>query len=179
MPDSAKVGGLRVAYRRSAQERKSCAIVISGDDLGEFCILDSERRASVFRLGPMQAAVLGYGDLGVSIHVDVTEIDRVVAAGRNRRVTAGADALGIGHGSHHPAQSVVGRDSHSWPANAVRVHAPHVWNVSCTVRRDADVPVQTTASAGSNRAVNTADGGEEVDGNAWPEGEAAIIAPRT
>src|SRR6266850_655588 len=45
-----------------------------------------------------------------------------------------------------------------WTANAVRVHAPHVWNVSRTVRRDADVPVQTAAGSGGKRTVNAVDG---------------------
>src|SRR2546425_12198378 len=39
--------------------------------------------------------------------------------------------------------------------------------------------VQTAASAGSNRALNAVDGRKEVDRNTWPEGKAAVIAPRT
>src|SRR6267143_5821021 len=80
MPDAKEIGRLRVASRRSAKKRKSRSIVVSGDDLGELSILDSERSARVLGLRPVQTAVVGDRDFRVPIHVDITEIDRVVAA---------------------------------------------------------------------------------------------------
>src|SRR5260370_41789003 len=91
MPNAKEISRLRVACRGRAQKCISRTIVISGDDLGELRVLDSEPRASVFRLGPMQAVVLGHGDLCAPIPVDVTEIDRVVAALRNSCAIADED----------------------------------------------------------------------------------------
>src|SRR5260370_34801176 len=169
MPNAKEISRLRVACRGRAQKCISRTIVISGDDLGELRVLDSERRASVFRLGPMQAVVLGHGDLCAPIPVDVTEIDRVVAARRNRWVTAGADALGVGYGPHDPGQTVVGGDGHSWPPNTVRVHALFVGNISCAVRRNAYMSVQTAASSRRHRTVYAVDRRKEVDRHTRPE----------
>ncbi len=178
MPDAEEIGRLRVASRGGAEECISRTVVISCDDLGEFRILHSEWRARVLGLGPVQPAVLGHGDFRVPIHVDVTEVDGIVRACCDGRVTAGADALGIRHGPHDPVQAVVDGDGRSWPADAVRVHALLVGNVGCTARRDASVSVQATASAGSNGAIHAADSRKEVDRNTRPEGEAAVITPR-
>src|SRR5260370_3155682 len=56
MPNSKEISRLRVACRGRAQKFMSRTIVISGDDLGELRVLASERRASVFYTGPIQAA---------------------------------------------------------------------------------------------------------------------------
>ena len=173
-----EVGGLGIACGRGAQISKSRTVVVARDHLGELRVLSSERSARVLGLRPVQAAVLGHGDLRVPIHVDVAEVDGVVRACRNGRVAAGADALGVGHGPHDPAQTVVGRNGYSWPADAGRVHAFLVGNIGSTVRRNANVPVQTAAGSGGDRAVNTANAGEDIDGKAGSEGEAAVIAPR-
>src|SRR6266481_1760894 len=178
VPDAQEIGRLRVARCWSSQECISRTVVISGDDLGELRILNSERRASVFRLGPMQAAVVRHHDLRVAITVDVTEIDRVVAARRNRRVAAWADAHSIRYRPDNPAQAVVGGNGHAGPAHIVRVKAALVRDVGRAIRRDAHVSVQAAASAGSHGAVDTVDAGEEVDGNSRPKGQTTVITAR-
>src|SRR5260370_39263904 len=65
MPNAQEISRLRVARRGRAQKCISRTIVISRDDLGELPVLDSERRASVFRLGPMQDEGLGHSGLFV------------------------------------------------------------------------------------------------------------------
>jgi len=133
MPDAEKLGGLRVACRRSAKKRKSRSIVVSGDDLGELTILDSERSACVLRLRPVQTAVVGNRDFRVAIRVDVAEVDGVVATRGNRRIAPWADALAVGYGPHDPTQAVVRRDSHTWPAHVVCVKAMLVEDVDRAV----------------------------------------------
>src|SRR5260370_34371317 len=169
MPDAEEIGRLRVACCRRAQKCISRTVVVARDYLGELGILSSERSACICGLRPVQAAVLGRGNLRVPIHVYVTEVDGVVRACRNGRVTAGTNALGVGHGLHDPAQTVVDGDGHSWPANAVRVHALLVGNVGRTVRRDTNVSVQTAASSRGNRAVNAFDALTQLYRNTPPE----------
>src|SRR5260370_39336451 len=126
----------------------------------------------------MQPAIGRDGDLRVSVAVYVPEVRGVVRACRGGRVPAGADACGIGHCPHDPVQPVVGGNGHSWPADAVHVHALLVGNVRRAIRRDANVSMQATAGAWTNRTLDAVDRGKEVDGNACPEGECAVSTPR-
>src|SRR2546422_9122693 len=155
MPDAREIGRLGIACCRRAKERKSRAIIVSGDDLGEFSILDSKWCSRVFRLRPVQPAVLGDSDLRVAIRVNVAEVDRVVAARRNRRIAPWTDALGVGYGPHDPTQAVVRRDGHTWPARVVRVKAMFIGDVDRTVGRDPDVTVQ--AAAGPRPKIDAVD----------------------
>src|SRR6266403_982141 len=51
-------------------------------------------------------------------------------------------------------------------------------NVGSSVRRNADMPVQTAAGAGGHGTIDATDCRKNVHGKAGPEGETAVIAPR-
>src|SRR5882762_6799394 len=114
----------------------------------------------------------------MAVGINIAKINRVVGASRDRGIAARADALGVGHGSHHPAQSIVGGNGDTGTADAIRIHTPFVGYVGGAVGRNANVAVQAAASSGSDGGVDTIDVCERVDRNTRTEGEAAIITPR-
>src|SRR5258705_2811232 len=114
----------------------------------------------------------------MAVGINIAKINRVVCASRDRGIAARADALGVGHGSHHPAQSIVGGNGDTGTADPIRIHTPFVGYVGGAVGRNANVAVQAAASSGSDGGVDTIDVCERVDRNTRTEGEAAIIAPR-
>src|ERR1700687_6010296 len=126
----------------------------------------------------MQAAVGRSSDFGVSVGIHIAKINRVVRADSNRGITAGTDALGVGHGAHDPAQSIVGGNSNAGSADTVSVHALFVGDVRSAVRRNANVAMQAAAGAGRDGEIDAVDGGEGVDGDARTEGEATVVTPR-
>src|SRR5882672_10904909 len=114
----------------------------------------------------------------MAVGINIAKINRVVCASRDGGIAARADALGVGHGSHHPAQSIVGGNGDTGTADAIRIHTPFVGYVGGAVGRNANVAVQAAASSGSDGGVDTIDVCERVDRNTRTECKAAIIAPR-
>src|SRR5882762_8172984 len=114
----------------------------------------------------------------MAVGINVAKINRVICASRDGGIAARADALGVGHGSHHPAQSIVDGNGDTGTADAIRIHTPFVGYVGGAVGRNANVAVQAAASSGSDGGVDTIDVCERIDRNTRAEGEAAIIAPR-
>src|SRR5258708_11135269 len=97
MPDAKKIRRLRIASRGSTEKREGGAIVVPGNDLGEFRVLDSERCTCVLGLRPAHATVMRDSDLCVPIAVHVAEIDGVIGTRGNRRIAARTYGFSIGH----------------------------------------------------------------------------------
>src|SRR6266850_659269 len=179
MPDAGKISRLRIACGWRSQKRESRAIVIAGDYFGELRVLNPKRRPRVFGLRPVQSAVLRSGDFRVAVAVDVSEVYGVITARSHRGIAARADARTIWYGFDDPAQPIVTRHGHSRPADAIRVHALLVRNVSRTIQGNANVTVQPATGARSNRPINSIDGRKEVDRHTRSKRKSAVIASRT
>src|SRR5712675_3183434 len=114
----------------------------------------------------------------MAVSINVAKINRVVCASRDGGVAARADALGVGHGSHHPAQSIVGGDGNAKADDAIGIHTPLIGYIRGSIRRNPDVTVQPSASSGGHRKIDSVHRGERINRNARAECKAAIIAPR-
>src|SRR5437868_4961193 len=114
----------------------------------------------------------------MAVNINVAKINRVVCASRDGGIAARADALGVGHGSHHPAQSIVGGDGNARTVDAIGVHTPLIGYIRGTIRRNPHVTVQPSASSGGHRKIDPVHRGERINRNARAECKAAIIAPR-
>ena len=102
VPNSGEVSRLVVAAGRGAEESEGGAIVVSGDDFGELCVLNAERCAGVFGFAPVSAAVVRDSNLGMAVTVGVAEIDGVVGARSDRRIAAGTLRSAVGHSLDGP-----------------------------------------------------------------------------
>src|SRR5882762_478285 len=114
----------------------------------------------------------------MAVNINVAKINRVVCASRDGGVAARADALGVGHGSHHPAQSIVGGDGNTRTVDAIGVHTPLIGYIRGSIRRNPHVTVQPSASSGGHRKIDPVHRSERINRNARAECKAAIIAPR-
>src|SRR5258708_3107968 len=114
----------------------------------------------------------------MAVGINVAKINRVVCASRDRGIAARADALGVGHGSHHPAQSIVGGDGNTRTVDAIGVHTPLIGYIRGSIRRNPHVTVQPSASSGGHRKIDPVHRSERINRNARAECKAAIIAPR-
>ena len=170
VPDALEVGRLRITRGLSPQEGKGRAIIVAGDHFGKLRVLHSERSPRVLGLRPVQAAVARNCNLGMAVRVHIPEVDGIVCSFCNRRVRAGADALAVRHRAHYPVQTIVRRNGHAWPVDAVGVEAVFVGNVNGAVGRNSHVTVQTAASTGRDGNIHAVNMGKSVDGNAGPEG---------
>src|SRR6266853_3761379 len=176
MPDAEEVRGLRVPQRRCAEESEGGAIVVTGSYFCKFGVLDTEGSSSVLRFRPVQAAIVRYRDLGMTVRVHVAEINCVLAAGGDRRI-AGRTGT-VWNGAHHPGQTIVSGYGNAGTARACCVLAPFVGNVSSPIGRNANMPMQAAASSRRHGKVHAVDGGEGVNRNARAKGYAAIVATR-
>src|SRR5215831_9906084 len=177
MPDAEEVSGLIVARRGSAKKSKRGAIIVAVNHFRKLGVLNAEGSSGILRFRPVQAAIMRYRDLGMTVRVHVAEIDCVVAAGGNRRIAGGTSA--VGNGAHRPGQTVVSGYSNARTAYACCILAVFIGNVSSAIGRDPNVSMQTAAGARRNGKGDAVDGGEGVKRNTWAKGHAAIVAART
>src|ERR1700676_2234129 len=169
MPDPEKVGGLCVTSRLRSQESEGGAVVIAGDDFGEFGVLYTKRRARILGFRPVLPAIGRNGNLRVPVGIYVTQVNRVVCTCRDRGIASRADAFGVGNGFHNPIQSIVGRYGNADSVHAVAVHATLVRNVSGAVGRNAHMAVEAAASSWRHGQIHTVNGSESIDRNTGPE----------
>src|SRR5882724_5919723 len=85
----------------------------------------------------------------MAVSINIAKINRVVCASPDGGIAARADALGVGHGSHHPAQSIVGGDGNARTVDAIGIHTPLIGYIRGSIRRNPDVTVQPSASSGA------------------------------
>src|SRR5438309_7381978 len=175
MPDAKEVTRLRVAQARRAEKSKRSAIVVSGHHFGEFGVLDAEGRSSILRFRPVHSTIMRHGNLGMTVGIYVAQINGVVLARGDRWIAAGADAGAIGNGAHNPGQTIVSGNGNAGPADACCILAFFIRDVSSAVGRYANVSMQAAARTRRHRKIDSVNGRECVNGNAWPKRYAAII----